>query len=163
MSLKYRLVEQKMTLGTMQGKNVVMARPVLTGKMTFKRFCAEIADGSTVDSADVKAVLDRMVTVLKRRMEEGYSVDAGELGTFRPTFGSQAVLTTAEFSVIKHIRKPRIIFTPRRDFKDLTGISYTRVNAAGEETETEQPTPTPTPQPGGGGGTTDPDEGGGGL
>lgn len=163
MSLKFKLIEQEIRMGAMQGKKAFVARPVLTGKMTFKRFCAEIADGSTVDSADVKAVLDRMVTVLKRRMEEGYSVDAGELGTFRPTFGSQAVLTPAEFSVIKHIRKPRIIFTPRRDFKDLTGISYTRVNAAGEVTETEQPTPTPTPQPGGGGGTTDPDEGGGGL
>ena len=127
--LQYRLIRQEAKLGKNKGKNVYKALPVTRGKVSFDAFCREVSDGSTVDTADVKAVLSRLHTVITRNLERGFSVEVGELGTFRPSFGSVEVLSEKEFEAVKHIRKPRILFHPRVAFaSSLQGVHYERIN-----------------------------------
>ena len=87
-----------------------------------------MADGSTVDSADVKAVFDRMVKVLKRHMADGEAVDCGELGTFTPTFGSVGIDEKETFVASKHIKDPKVSFRAKPEFKDLSGVSFERIS-----------------------------------
>ena len=127
--LQYRLILQEAKLGKNKGKKVYKALPVTRGRVSFDAFCREVSDGSTVDVADVKAVLSRLDTVITRNLDRGFSIDVGELGTFRPSFGSVEVLSEKEFDVGKHIRKPRIIFHPRVAFaSSLEGAHFERVN-----------------------------------
>ena len=127
--LLYKLISGKSTLGKNKGKKVFRAQGVLRGKVSFDAFCREVSDGSTVDTADVKAVLSRLHTVITRNLERGFSVEVGELGTFRPSFGSVEVLEEKEFEAVKHIRKPRVIFHPRVAFaSSLEGVHFERIN-----------------------------------
>ncbi|MDO4707118.1 MAG: hypothetical protein Q4A61_01675 [Porphyromonadaceae bacterium] len=132
MAIKYRVLTREVLLGKDKGKRMQFAQSITTNKITFKRFCEEIADGSTVGSADVKAVLDRMVTVLRRHMQDGESVDCGELGTFTPTFGSSGVPEGEDFTAKASIRDPKISFRPKPAFKALTGVRFERISAEEE-------------------------------
>ena len=127
MAIKFRIFKRTVLLGKDKGKTKIFAQSVTTKKITFKRFC-EVADGSTVDSADVKAVFDRMVKVLKRHMADGEAVDCGELGTFTPTFGSIGIDEKETFVASKHIKDPKVSFRAKPDFKDLSGVSFERIS-----------------------------------
>lgn len=89
--LKYKLVKRKLNFGAQKGKVVYIAQPVNLGKIGFDDLVKEVSGGSTVDAADVKAVLSRLHTVISRLTERGFSVECGELGTFRASFGSKSV------------------------------------------------------------------------
>lgn len=132
MAIKYRVLTREVLLGKDKGKKMQFAQSITTKKITFKRFCEEVADGSTVGSADVKAVLDRMVTVLRRHMQDGEAVDCGELGTFTPTFGSAGVPVGEDFSAKASIRDPKISFRPKPAFKALTDVKFERISAEEE-------------------------------
>lgn len=116
-NLKYKLVKRKLNFGAQKGKIVYVAQPVNLGKIGFEDFVKEMAGGSTVDAADVKAVLSRLHTVISRLTERGFSVECGELGTFRPSFSSAAVEDEKKFNV-SNIRPAKIIFTPKPSFKN---------------------------------------------
>ena len=128
MAIKFRIFKRTVLLGKDKGKTKIFAQSVTTKKITFKRFCEEVADGSTVDSADVKAVFDRMVKVLKRHMADGEAVDCRELGTFTPTFGSVGIDEKETFVASKHIKDPKVSFRAKPDFKDLSGVSFERIS-----------------------------------
>ena len=131
--LQFSLNKQVARLGKNKDKVVYHAVPVSRGKISFDDFCRELADGSTVDAADVKAVLSRMHTVITRLCSRGMIVDCGELGNFRPSFSSAEVLTLEEFSVEKHMRPAKLIYTPRVAFKQsLRSIGFERTEAAPE-------------------------------
>ena len=119
MAIKFRIFKRTVLLGKDKGKTKIFAQSVTTKKITFKRFCEEVADGSTVDSADVKAVFDRMVKVLKRHMADG---------TFTPTFGSIGIDEKETFVASKHIKDPKVSFRAKPDFKDLSGVSFERIS-----------------------------------
>lgn len=127
--LQYHLTSRLAKLGKNQGKTVYYAQAVSRGTLTFETFCREVADGSTVDAADVKAVLSRLHTVITRNIARGFSVEVGELGNFRPTFGSSEVLDPKEFDANLHVRRPKITFSPRRAFATSlqAGATFERI------------------------------------
>lgn len=130
--LQYHLSGYLSKVGKNKGKTVYAARAVTRGVLPFDDFCREVADGSTVDVADVKAVLSRLHTVITRAVERGFSVEVGELGNFRPSFGSIEVLDAATFSPQEHIRRPKILFHPRASFVGgiRAGVGFERVELA---------------------------------
>ncbi len=116
MALQYKIREQK--LKTARGQQVFYyAQTVLGQKVSFDELCEELADGSTVDQADVKAVVSRLSTVISRHLQRSCSVDCGELGLFRPSVHSKASLSKEDFDVAL-MKKPSVIFTPRKAFKE---------------------------------------------
>ena len=71
---------------------------------------------------------------------QGFIVDAGPLGTFRPTFTSKVVAKEKDFKPMDCISKAYIRFTPTADFRRLKHVQYYRV------TKLQKP-----PKPSGGG------------
>ena len=80
------------------GKKLYYATAVSAGEMTLEELCEDIAESSTVTSADVKAVLDRLGWVLSKNLKAGRIVQVGELGNFRMTLGSSGTPTIEEFN-----------------------------------------------------------------
>ena len=107
MAVKYRLIERK-NLGNdkTETPKKQYAQVVYGDLVEFETFLEEVADGSGVGSAQVKAVLDRINIVLKRNLSQGRRVNVGELGNFRFGVGSTGAPTTEEFttSLIKALR-----------------------------------------------------------
>jgi len=103
--------------GAAQGSKLWYAQSNLTGICTMDELCNEIADRSTATSGDIKLTIDGLVQILSRRLQAGQSVQLGELGTFRPSLGSEGVETKEDFHA-SMIRNPRIIFYPGKQLRE---------------------------------------------
>ena len=67
MAVKYKLVQRKdMSEDAGPGSKLYYATAVSAGEMTLEELCEDIAESSTVTSADVKAVLDRLGWILSK-------------------------------------------------------------------------------------------------
>ena len=81
-----------MSVGSLKGKEVFVASAVCQKqRISFDQLCERMAEDSTVGQADVAAVFYKFRNILDRLCSQGYIVDGGLLGTFRPTFSSKAV------------------------------------------------------------------------
>ena len=143
-NLKYKIAKRTLRLGGKNPREVYLAQPVIIGKISTEEFIKEVSDGSTVDPADVKAVLSRIHTVISRLTARGLSVECGELGTFRPSFGSKSFATPKEVTS-SAIRPAKIVFTPKPAFKDSLRSSgfelYRPAKADGDDSATAPKTP----------------------
>lgn len=112
MALLYRLVERRnLKKGAPENSTLFYAQSVSAGKVELNEICTEISDSSTVNSADVKAVLDRLNYVLDKHMRAGRIVQLGEMGNFRFSLGSKGAENEDLFEA-SLIRAPRIVFAP---------------------------------------------------
>lgn len=86
-----------------------------------ERLCSMISERSTVSSADVKAVLDSLIYVMKLELSDAKIVQLGEFGNFRVTFGSAGTETEKDFTASK-IRRPKYTFTPGKALRDQAKV-----------------------------------------
>jgi predicted histone-like DNA-binding protein len=87
--------------------------------LTFRNLGKEIAEGSTtVSDTDVLAVLNDLIKVLRRHLNEGEIVRFGDFGTFQVSLSSGGAETEAQFNA-SLIRKPKVTFRPGIDLKDM--------------------------------------------
>ena len=104
--MHYSITKRKMGVGPKKGTTMYVARAVCQKqRVTFDKLCEFMADGSTVSQADVAAVFYKFRTVLNLLCSQGNIVDAGPLGTFRPTFTAKAVEKEEDFKPATHIKK----------------------------------------------------------
>ncbi len=127
--LNYKIASRELPTKDGGLKKFYFARTVINNQISFEELCEELADGSTVDKADVMAVISRMTTVIARHLDRGNSVDCGTLGKFRPSVRSKSVEKEEDFRT-ELMKAPAVIFTPRKDFKEcLIGSSFRLVKA----------------------------------
>ena len=86
-----------------------------------ERLCSMISERSTVSSADVKAVLDSLIYVMKLELSDSKIVKLGEFGNFRVTFGSDGTVTEKEFNATK-IRRPKYTFVPGKALREQAKV-----------------------------------------
>ena len=123
MSVKYKLIQRKdMSTDAGPGSKLYYAQAVSAGEMTLDELCEDIAESSTVTSADVKAVLDRLGWILSKNLKAGRIVQVGELGNFRMTLGSSGVSTIEEFNS-SLIRKPKVAFYPGKRLQETRSVA----------------------------------------
>lgn len=96
-------------------------------RVSFDQLCERMAEDSTVGQADVAAVFYKFRNILNRLCSQGYIVDGGPLGTFRPTFTSKAVEKEEDFKPSECISKTQILFTPTPEFRQLKNVEFFRV------------------------------------
>ena len=63
----------------------------------------------------------------KQLCSEGYIVDAGPLGSFRPSFTSKAIEKEEDFKPSLCITKTQVLFTPTQEFRQLKNVEFHRV------------------------------------
>jgi predicted histone-like DNA-binding protein len=112
MAQKYRLVARK-NMGKDNGifETKYYAQSVSSGRVELDELCTQIADGCTLTSADVKAVLDRFNKVLDQNLQAGKIVQMGEFGTFRLSVTSTGATREGKFTT-SNIKGANIIFAP---------------------------------------------------
>ncbi|AWX07588.1 HU family DNA-binding protein [Prevotella intermedia] len=146
--MDYSLNKRKMGVGPKKGSMMYIASPVCQKqRVSFDKLCEIMAEDSTVGQADVAAVFYKFRTVLNRLCSQGSIVDAGPLGSFRPTFTSKAVEKEEDFKPATHITKTQVLFTPSPNFRILHDVEFFRV-AAQPKTKGKK-----KPEEGGGGET----------
>ena len=84
--MDYSLNKRKISLGKLKGKEMFVASAVCQKqRVSFDQLCERMAEDSTVGQADVAAVFYKFRNILNRLCSQGYIVDGGPLGTFRPS------------------------------------------------------------------------------
>jgi len=117
MAVRYILVER----GNPQDKAApkkFYAQAVSTGDTTLKIIKKDISDRSTVNSADVVAVIDTFVQMLIHELSQGKIVRFGDFGSFQLTLSSEGAESEDKFSS-SMIRDAKITFRPGSDLRDM--------------------------------------------
>ncbi|WP_025002269.1 HU family DNA-binding protein [Prevotella dentasini] len=136
--MNYSLSKRKMTLGPAKGEFRFVASPVYQKqRISFDQLCERMAEDSTVGEADIAAVFYKFRKVLNKLCSQGYIVDCGPLGTFRPSFASKAVEKEEDFKPSENIFKTQIRFTPTADFRQLKNVEFFRVDPQKKEKKTK--------------------------
>ena len=128
MALKY--VVKKTTFGFDDTKaEKYVARPFNVVNVDFKMLCDQVTKVGFVPRGTVKAVLDGLIDSLITYMEIGASVNLGEFGTFRPSFGCKSQ-ENAEEVTAETLKNRKIIFTPGNLLKNMIkSVSIQKLDA----------------------------------
>ena len=128
MALKY--VVKKTTFGFDDTKaEKYVARPCNVVNVDFKMLCDQVTKVGFVPRGTVKAVLDGLIDSLITYMEIGASVNLGEFGTFRPSFGCKSQ-ENAEEVTAETLKNRKIIFTPGNLLKNMIkSVSIQKLDA----------------------------------
>ena len=90
MSVKYRLVLRKdMTKGAAADAKLFYAASSSNGMCDLASLCEIIADRSAATAGDVKLVLDGLLFVVKQKLQDGQTIQLGDLGYFQAVLGSK--------------------------------------------------------------------------
>ena len=139
--LTYVLREQKMTLGKLKGKTVYVARPTDRKRVSHRQFCEEVAHATTFTGAEVEAVLRLAAETAKKHVEQGETVDFGDIGSLTPTFNSTAVERKEDFNAQRDIVRPRVKLRPSARYFGLSGVTYERIVVGEKDKKKKKPTP----------------------
>jgi predicted histone-like DNA-binding protein len=112
--MKYKAIQRANPQDRKQSK--WYASPVNEGKIAITELAKEIVEISSLARGDVSNVIESLIDVVPKYLLMGKSVNLGELGTLRVSFGSEGVNTEAEVGASK-ISGVKIVFTPGIELK----------------------------------------------
>lgn len=119
MSVKYRLVLRRdMSKDAAADAKLFYAASSSNGMCDLTMLCDIIADRSAATAGDVKLVLDGLLFVVKQKLQDGQTIQLGDLGYFQAVLGSKGASTKKEFTP-DMVRRPRITFRPGKALLEL--------------------------------------------
>ncbi|BDD09269.1 hypothetical protein FUAX_17010 [Fulvitalea axinellae] len=89
------------------------AHPVARDTISLRELGDIIVRRSSLTRGDVANVLTNLSELLPELLKQGYKIDLGDMGTFRPSFGSEGAETADNFRA-DMIRKPKVIYRPHK-------------------------------------------------
>lgn len=90
---------------------------VLAPELTQRQIVEEIADRCTLTGSDIKAVLDALMTVIKRNLANGSPIRLGDLGSFRPSIsgkGNEDATKCGASAVKRHVSSTYLLRKSRK-------------------------------------------------
>jgi predicted histone-like DNA-binding protein len=97
-----------------------------SGRLDLDRVATLISQISCVPQTTTQAVLSALLVVVPREMADGYIVELGQFGTFRPTLHTRGA-TSREAVVKNNILKVKARFRPGKKFrKALAAAEFKR-------------------------------------
>jgi len=127
MSVPYVLT-QKGNPGKPEAPKKYYAQAKGRSELTFRKLSKEIAEGSTtVSDTDVLAVLNDLLKVLRRHLENGEIVRFGDFGSFQISVSGAGAETAAKYHP-SLIKTKKVVFRPGIDLKEmLNNLQFEKV------------------------------------
>lgn len=110
MAVRYRLKKNEIRSSSSYGKYFAYA--VKQGEINLDELSRMIERNCTATRGDVQVVLTTLVDVVKERLQEGFTVDLGELGRLSLGLESEGVWRPEDFSARTHIKRVHCNYTP---------------------------------------------------
>jgi len=128
MSLNYHVVKRRIMQGPLKDEFRYYGQVRKSKKIPFKKLCQKIALQSSATKGDVELILNGLVTALIEHLDNGDIVPVGDLGNFRMSAGSRPAETLEEFNS-NYMRRPRVIFTPSVELKEMVrNVGFERMD-----------------------------------
>jgi len=126
MSLSVSIVKRKLVSGENAGKAFYFGQVKAGELVSFDRLCEKISEYCAATKGDVMLALNAMLLVTKDHLEDGRTVQLGNLGTIRMTAGSRGAESAEVFNV-SYMKKARIVFNPGKVLRKLlTQVTFDR-------------------------------------
>ena len=127
MSIKFKTLERGEPGVVGGGTKKWYATTVNDQRSNLKELTIDIERISTVNRADILAVLSSLVQLIPEKLANSTIVELGDLGTFRTNIKSTGVLKEEDVSS-NNIIGNKVIFSPGQDIKDaLKTVTYQKV------------------------------------
>lgn len=121
--IKFKALARKKP-GVKDGPIKYYASTVIDGEVGLLEICREIEKISTVSEADIMAVLTSLVSLVPEKLINSKIVRLGDLGSLRPSIGSNGFEKEEEVSR-SSVRSNKVIFTPgKRVLKAMKTAEY---------------------------------------
>lgn len=88
------------------------AQTVHTGEVHTEELARRISENTTFRPGEVKGIIDELVTVMTREMQDGHAVVIDGLGRFRLMVESEGVEKASDFNIARHVRRIVCKFLP---------------------------------------------------
>ena len=112
MAVFYRLHQDQSTGTKKSGKWYARAVPMAV--INTRQLAEIIQRNCTVKKADVMAVLEELVEVMKDQMQDSKRVKLDGFGSFKIGIESKGAQTAAKYSVSEHVKGLHVVFMPER-------------------------------------------------
>ena len=101
------------------------AIPSVVNRLTTRDVCEVVTRGSTTAPIEAEASFNLVCSNIPRELRLGNSVQLGDLGWLRLSFGSEGVEEPTDFDLQTMIKNVKVVFTPSKSLmtavrKDLT-------------------------------------------
>jgi predicted histone-like DNA-binding protein len=127
MSIQIKSVERGQPGVAGGGAKKFYASPVHDREISLDGLTKAIEKTSTVNGADIRAVLYAMVEEAVNGLSDGRIIRLGDLGSLRITLNSEGK-DTAEEVTATSVKKAGVIFTPGKKLQEmLKSAKYTKV------------------------------------
>lgn len=127
MSIKFKVIERGQPGVAGGGTKQFYASANVNGEQTLEGLTRSIEKISTVNGADIRAVLYALVDVMTDSLSDGRAVRLGELGSLRVSLSSEGRATAEEINA-SAIRNSRVIFSPGKGLKNmLSSLKYEKI------------------------------------
>ena len=137
MSFKYKLAKKKKNPSQPQGDSEWHAIPTITNRLTTRSVCKVVTRNTTTAPTEAESTFNLVCDGIVHELQQGNSVQLGELGWLRLSFGSEGVEDLTQFDAATMMRTPKLVFTPGMVLKDVREkATYTRVTKKPEGEET---------------------------
>lgn len=126
MAIEYKVIPRSDPRDVSRKKYYASAN--ITGNTTLKELCKEIEHMSTVNGADIHAVLYALTEIIPKHLANGKSISLGDLGTMRISIRSEG--KEDERDVTHHaVKDSRIVFTASKEFSHiLQTLKYKKIS-----------------------------------
>lgn len=127
MSVKFKVVQKSQPGVKGGGEKKFYASPNMKGEKGISQITKGLEKRSTINGADIRAVLYGLSDITKEAMANGEIIRLDGIGSFRVSFSSEGKDTADEVTA-NSIKAPRIIFTPSKELKDvLATLTYEKI------------------------------------
>lgn len=127
MAIKFKVVQKGQPGVAGGGKKKYYASPNMSGEVALSEITQSLEKRSTVNGADIRAVLYGLSDVTKEALKNGEIVRLDGIGSLRVSFSSEGKLKEEEVT-IHSIKDARIIFTPSKELKEmLSTLTYEKI------------------------------------
>lgn len=134
MSVKFKFAKKRKNPSNPQTELQWHAIPVTTNRLTTRSLCKVVTRNTTTAPTEAESTFNLVCDGIVHELQQGSSVQLGELGWLRLSFGSEGVEDLTQFDAASMIRNVKIIFTPSKtlmaDIKN--GLEFENVGVVDE-------------------------------
>lgn len=117
--MQYKIVKQRVAVGKDAGREKYRILPLTSGTVTFEELVQQLEKVTAFSSGDIVGLVTALTDMLRFYLEQGYSVQMGDLGNFRLTFGSKGFDAPRKFVAQRDIRNVRVSYLPSKKLKQF--------------------------------------------
>lgn len=114
MSMKFKLAQKKNPVKNQENPKWY-AIPVTANRLTTKAVCKVVTRGSSTYPTEAETAFNLVCDGIPHELQQGHSVQLGNLGWLRLSIGSEGVEDISKFDASSMIKKVKVVFTPSKE------------------------------------------------